>query len=61
MQMPLFKPQTEWLPPEEFPDLHALLESAYPQDREIIPFPFQIWIEYLDSQFLVLNIATTPV
>jgi len=21
MQMPLFKPQTEWLPPEEFPDL----------------------------------------
>ena len=21
MQVPLFKPQTEWLPPEEFPDL----------------------------------------
>ena len=21
IQVPLFKPQTEWLPPEEFPDL----------------------------------------
>ena len=21
MQIPIFKPQTEWLPPEEFPDL----------------------------------------
>ena len=21
IQQPLFKPQTEWLPPEEFPDL----------------------------------------
>ena len=21
IQMPLFKPQTEWLPPEDFPDL----------------------------------------
>ena len=21
IQMPLFKPQTEWLPPEEFPDV----------------------------------------
>ena len=28
MQMPLFKPQTEWLPPEEFPDLTQACEIA---------------------------------
>jgi DNA polymerase I-like protein with 3'-5' exonuclease and polymerase domains len=28
MQMPLFKPQTEWLPPEEFPDLTQACEMA---------------------------------
>jgi len=28
MQMPLFKPQTEWLPPEEFPDLSKYKEIA---------------------------------
>jgi hypothetical protein len=28
MQMPLFKPQTEWLPPEEFPDLKQYCEIA---------------------------------
>ena len=28
MQMPLFKPQTEWLPPEEFPDLIQACEIA---------------------------------
>ena len=28
MQMPLFKPQTEWLPPEEFPDLSKHDEIA---------------------------------
>jgi DNA polymerase I-like protein with 3'-5' exonuclease and polymerase domains len=28
MQMPLFKPQTEWLPPEEFPDLTQVCEIA---------------------------------
>jgi len=28
MQIPLFKPQTEWLPPEEFPDLTQCCEIA---------------------------------
>jgi DNA polymerase I-like protein with 3'-5' exonuclease and polymerase domains len=28
MQMPLFKPQTEWLPPEEFPDLSKYNEIS---------------------------------
>jgi len=28
MQLPLFKPQTEWLPPEEFPDLTQACEIA---------------------------------
>ena len=28
MQVPLFKPQTEWLPPEEFPDLSKYNEVA---------------------------------
>jgi DNA polymerase-1 len=28
MQIPLFKPQTEWLPPEEFPDLTQACEIA---------------------------------
>ena len=28
MQIPLFKPQTEWLPPEEFPDLKGEKEIA---------------------------------
>ena len=28
MQIPLFKPQTEWLPPEEFPDLSKHVEIA---------------------------------
>ena len=28
MQVPLFKPQTEWLPPEEFPDLSNYTEIA---------------------------------
>ena len=28
MQIPLFKPQTEWLPPEEFPDLSKYTEIA---------------------------------
>ena len=28
MQIPLFKPQTEWLPPEEFPDLSNSCEIA---------------------------------
>ena len=28
MQVPLFKPQTEWLPPEEFPDLSNYKEIA---------------------------------
>ena len=28
MQIPLFKPQTEWLPPEEFPDLTQAGEIA---------------------------------
>jgi len=28
MQVPLFKPQTEWLPPEEFPDLSKYAEIA---------------------------------
>ena len=28
MQVPLFKPQTEWLPPEEFPDLSKHTEIA---------------------------------
>ena len=28
MQMPLFKPQTEWLPPEDFPDLKKYSEIA---------------------------------
>ena len=28
MQMPLFKPQTEWLPPENFPDLTQACEIA---------------------------------
>ena len=28
MQVPLFKPQTEWLPPEHFPDLSKYAESA---------------------------------
>ena len=28
MQMPLFKPQTEWLPPEDFPDLSKYKEIA---------------------------------
>ncbi len=28
MQIPLFKPQTEWLPPEEFPDLSKYDEIA---------------------------------
>jgi DNA polymerase I-like protein with 3'-5' exonuclease and polymerase domains len=28
MQMPLFKPQTEWLPPEDFPDLTQACEIA---------------------------------
>ena len=28
MQVPLFKPQTEWLPPEEFPDLSQYAEIA---------------------------------
>ena len=28
MQIPLFKPQTEWLPPEDFPDLSKYDEIA---------------------------------
>ena len=28
MQIPLFKPQTEWLPPEDFPDLSKYSEIA---------------------------------
>ena len=28
MQIPLFKPQTEWLPPESFPDLSKYDEIA---------------------------------
>ena len=28
MQVPLFKAQTEWLPPEEFPDLSKQKEIA---------------------------------
>jgi hypothetical protein len=28
IQAPLFKPQTEWLPPEEFPDLSKYDEIA---------------------------------
>ena len=28
MQIPLFKPQTEWLPPTEFPDLSKHDEIA---------------------------------
>ena len=28
IQQPLFKPQTEWLPPEEFPDLSKHDEIA---------------------------------
>ena len=28
MQIPLFKPQTEWLPPETFPDLSAYDEIS---------------------------------
>jgi len=28
MQLPLFKPQTEWLPPEEFPDLSGYEEIS---------------------------------
>ena len=28
MQMPLFKPQTEWVPPEDFPDLSKYKEIA---------------------------------
>ena len=28
MQIPLFKPQTEWLPPEDFPDLSQACEIA---------------------------------
>ena len=28
IQVPLFKPQTEWLPPEEFPDLSKYDEIA---------------------------------
>ena len=28
IQVPLFKPQTEWLPPENFPDLSGYDEIA---------------------------------
>ena len=28
LQPPLFKPQTEWVPPEEFPDLSQECEIA---------------------------------
>ena len=28
IQVPLFKPQTEWLPPENFPDLSSYDEIA---------------------------------
>jgi len=28
MQLPLFKPQTEWLPPETFPDLSKYEEIS---------------------------------
>ena len=28
MQIPIFKPQTEWLPPEEFPNLSKHTEIA---------------------------------
>ena len=28
IQQPLFKPQTEWLPPEEFPDLSKYNEIS---------------------------------
>ena len=28
IQQPLFRPQTEWLPPEEFPDLSKYEEIA---------------------------------
>ena len=28
MQLPLFNPQTEWLPPETFPDLTQACEIA---------------------------------
>ena len=28
MQIPIFKPQTEWLPPESFPDLSKYDEIA---------------------------------
>jgi 3-isopropylmalate/(R)-2-methylmalate dehydratase small subunit len=38
MQMPLFKPQTEWLPPEEFPDLTQACEIAIDLEKETIIF-----------------------
>ncbi len=35
IQVPLFKPQTEWLPPEEFPDLSKYDEIAIDLETKI--------------------------
>ena len=35
IQVPLFKPQTEWIPPEEFPDLSRYKEIE--KSKEDLP------------------------
>ena len=35
IQQPLFKPQTEWLPPEEFPDLSKHDEISIDLEKAI--------------------------
>ena len=36
MQIPLFKPQTEWIPPETFPDLSNYKEIAIDLETKIL-------------------------
>ena len=36
MQIPLFKPQTEWVPPTEFPDLSHYDEIAIDLETRIL-------------------------
>ena len=46
LQMPLFTPQTEWIPPEEFPDLSKYKEIAIDletKDPDLIKMGFRFY------------------
>ena len=44
MQIPIFKPQTEWLPPEEFPESAAFLEITDERPGQSAKLVFSGWM-----------------